>query len=134
MSIGDSTYSINPASLQFAPIGEFQFARSAIDLDQSELSVSSYNVSGSITASFGFFSIALWLVGLTVAGIGLFSLSLEKRIGGIHSRELSHQLGSLNLRSATRNVSKNWNIKKEARLFVLMGLGSMALGLLGWLF
>jgi len=136
LAIQQPAYSAIPASLEFETAGEILAFSSPPIFDQSELSIGrgSYGLSSSLLASFGFFGIALWLVGLAVACIGLFSLSLQRRIGGIHSKELADQIISLDLRSAARNVSNNWKVKKEARWFVLMGLGSMTMGLLFWLF
>ena len=86
---GITVSTIDPASLDFGTGSNLPIGGSALVFDQSELSIGNYGVSGSLTSSFDFFSIGLWLVGLVVVCIGLFSLSLEKRIGGIDSKELA---------------------------------------------
>lgn len=129
-NISESGYSINPAAFQVGLASDGPSARHLLNLDSSEFPRGNYSASGSLATSIRFFSIVLWLVGLAVACVGLFSLSLEKRIGGIESRDLAQQLHSLNLPSAARNISKNWGDKKEATWFVAMGLCAMAAGAL----
>ena len=83
--------------------------------------------------SLGIFGIALFLIGIAVTSAGLFSLSIQARIGEGDPKEILSQVQRLSFASATHNVSRNWRTKKEARWFVLMGISSIVLGLLGWL-
>jgi len=84
--------------------------------------------------AFSLFGIALWALGLAICFLGLLSLSFEKRTSDLNSEEFLNQFRIQNLLVWIRNISKNWGVKKDATLSVIMGLCSIVAGLADWAF